>query len=126
MACPSSSGLGSGAGSEADVSRLHEERKACAGLTEVLPELARREVRRVPGAFGTLIGLALDRREDFRLESLLNGLVTSALGDITGDAERSRGVVSGIVCGGDTVILLVRLPVLFSRLPLSVGEMGEV
>lgn len=63
---------------------------------------------------------------DLALEFLLNGLINiSSIGDRTGDvAVRSIGLPSGMVLGGETVILLVRLPVLFSSPPVSVGDAG--
>lgn len=73
---------------------------------------------------GILVGR--DILIDLALEFLVSGpIIISSVGDRTGDAaERSIGLPSGIVLGGDMVILLVRLPVLFSRPPVSLGEAG--
>ncbi len=61
-------------------------------------------------------------RMDLALEFLLRGFVNSSAGDKTGDCSWLIVFPSGIVCGGDTVILLDRLPMLFSSPPPSVGE----
>lgn len=110
-------------GSAAAAFTLHEDRNACAGLTDGLAEVERRDDRRA-WAPGILVGR--DILIDLALEFLLIGLITmSSVGDKTGDiAVRSIGLPSGIVFGGDTVILLVRLPVLFSRPLVSFGEAG--
>lgn len=50
----------------------------------------------------------------------------SFVGDMIGDSDCSSGFPSGIVFGGETVILLVKLPVLFSKALVSVGETGGV
>lgn len=114
MAWPSSSGCGSGAGST-PASLLHDDRKACAGLTEVLPELLR-----LDGRFGTRAGLE-EARLDFKLESLLNGLVISPL---VGDAmECSTVTPSGIVCG-DTISLLRMLSELLIMSLLARGDVA--
>jgi hypothetical protein len=116
--------VGSGGGSDAAAFTLHDDRNACAGLTDGFAEIDRRDGLR-DWAFGILVGL--DILIDRALEFLLNGLIMfrSSLGDRTGDAaERSIGLPSGIVFGGDMVILPVRLPVLFSRPPVSVGDAG--
>ena len=82
----------------------------------MLVDVDRRDCRLTLG-----IPLGLDMRIDLALEFLLRGLTISSVGEMSGDIERSIGFPSGIVLGGDTV-LLVRLPVLFSSPPVSVGE----
>lgn len=61
-------------------------------------------------------------RIDLALEFLLSGLNTSSVGESTGDIGWSIVLPSGIVCGGETVVLLVKLPVLFSSPPVSTGD----
>lgn len=97
---------------------FQDVRKACAGLTDVLVDVDRREDRLDP-AFGIRVGR--DIRIDLALEFRLIGLMTSS-GERMGDMVRSIGLPSGIVLGGDTVILLVRLPVLLSSPFVSVGD----
>lgn len=119
---PSSSGFGS-TGSAAAALTLQAERNACAGLTDVFAEADLRDDLRAC-APGILVGR--DILIDLALEFLLNGLINiSSVGDNTGDADvRSIGLPSGIVLGGDMVILPVKLPVLFSRPLVSFGEAG--
>ena len=100
---------------------LHVDRKACAGLTEWFVEVDRREDL-LDAAFGILVGLEAIILIDLALEFLNSGLIISSVGDIIGDAGSEIGFPSGIVFGGDIVILLMRLPVLFSSPPESVGE----
>lgn len=96
---------------------LNEPRNVCAGLTEWLADVDRRDVRLVLGIF-----VALDIRIDRALEFLLSGFSISSVGDTSGDTERSIGFPSGIVFGGDIVVLPVRLPILLSSPVVSVGE----
>ena len=88
----------------------------------MLAEVDRLEDRLAP-VFGILVGLEL--LSDLALEFLLSGPKTSFIGDVNGDIESSTGFPSGIVCGGEIVVLLVRLPVLFSSPYVSVGDGGD-
>ena len=73
-------------------------------------------------SLGILVGLEPIIRIDLALEFLKSGLLISSVGESNGEVGRDIGFPSGIVLGGDIVILLVRLPVLFSSPPVSVGE----
>jgi hypothetical protein len=130
IAWPSSSGLGSAAGSEAAASLLQEDKNAWAGLGDGLAEVDRRDARLLV-AFGILCAREPDMRIDLALEFLLNGLKISSLGESTGDSGWSIVFPSGIVCGGDTVVFPVRLPMLPPIALVSGGEastslMGDI
>ena len=103
-------------------SLLQDDRKACAGLIDVVAEADRRDERLERSVFGIL--LAPVWRRDRVLEFLLSGLAISAIGEVRPSRECSIVLPSGIVCG-DTVSLLSILSAL-SVIALSiVGEVGE-
>lgn len=84
----------------------------------------RREDRLDP-PFGILVGRDREYvRSDRVLGSLLIGLVIS-VGESTGDCDISIGTPSWIVCGGDTIALMLRLLMLFSSPPSSLGDLGD-
>jgi hypothetical protein len=84
IAWPSSSGFGSGAGSDAAASLLQDDKNACAGLGDGLAEVERRDCRLEP-APGILVGLEPIIRISLALELRLKGLRHSSDGDMTGD-----------------------------------------
>lgn len=98
-------------------SRLHDDRKACAGLIDVFPDVERRDGR-LP--VGIRAGREVDVRADRVLEFRLSGLKISTVGDVT---TCSTAIPSGMVCG-DTVSLLRMLSALSVMALASVGEKG--
>ena len=102
-------------------SLFHDDRKACAGLMDVVAEAERRDDRRSRSALGIL--LAPVARMDRVLEFLLSEGAFSARGDVTLSNECSARLPSGIVCGSTVRFsILSVLPVIAI---LMVGDVGE-